>query len=169
MAVAGVLTQDVLPARGVRHFRLDRARHGGTPRGERDRRRTARRGCCRTRLRRVRSSFRPLLVLGIGGGGSPHPARPAERPAAVAPPSRSPTSPATMAGYPGSARCTPCLAWPALWSVPLGFLTMVLVLLATAGRVPTGNGGDPARFHLPEELAGGDRRADADARGEAKA
>ncbi|MER5828417.1 cation acetate symporter, partial [Streptomyces mirabilis] len=76
---------------------------------------------------------------------------------------------ATMAGYPGSGAPHALLAWPALWSVPLGFLTMILVSLATAGRVPAGTAAILARFHLPEELAAGDRRADADARGEAKA
>ena len=44
------------------------------------------------------------------------------------------------------------LAWPALWSVPLAFLTMVLVSLATPGRVPAGTAAILARFHLPEEL-----------------
>ncbi|WP_457809603.1 sodium:solute symporter family transporter, partial [Clavibacter michiganensis] len=79
------------------------------------------------------SSFCPLLVLGIWwrrltppgaaagmlvGGGSAL--------LAVA---------ATMAGFPGSGAAHALLAWPALWSVPLGFLTMILVSLATPGRV----------------------------------
>jgi Na+(H+)/acetate symporter ActP len=113
------------------------------------------------------SSFCPLLVLGIWwrrltppgaaagmlvGGGAAF--------VAVA---------ATMAGYPGSGALHALLAWPALWSVPLGFLTMVLVSLATAGRVPAGTAAILARFHLPEELAGGDMRADVDVRGEARA
>jgi hypothetical protein len=57
-----------------------------------------------------------------------------------------------MAGYPGAGPWHALLAWPALWSVPLGFLTMVLVSLATPGRVPPGTAGVLARFHLPEEL-----------------
>jgi hypothetical protein len=36
--------------------------------------------------------------------------------------------------------------------VPLGFLTMVLVSLATPGRVPDGTAAVLARFHLPEQL-----------------
>ncbi len=87
------------------------------------------------------SSFCPLLVLGIWwrrltrpgaaagmliGGGSAF--------LAVT---------ATMAGYPGAGPWHALLAWPALWSVPLGFLTMVLVSLATPGRVPPGTAGRP--------------------------
>lgn len=59
---------------------------------------------------------------------------------------------ATMAGFPAGGPLHALLAWPALWSVPLGFLTMVLVSLATAGRVPAGTAVILARFHLPEEL-----------------
>ncbi|BFO19534.1 hypothetical protein SHKM778_59220 [Streptomyces sp. KM77-8] len=96
------------------------------------------------------SSFCPLLVLGIWwrrltppgaaagmlvGGGSAF--------VAVA---------ATMSGYPGDGPLHALLAWPALWSVPLGFLTMILVSLATPGRVPPGTAAVLARFHLPEEL-----------------
>lgn len=96
------------------------------------------------------SSFCPLLVLGIWwrrltppgaaagmlvGGGA----------ALVA-------VGATMAGYPRSGSLHALLAWPALWSVPLGFVTMVLVSLATAARVPAGTAAILARFHLPEEL-----------------
>ena len=108
MAVAGVLTQDVLPSRGVRHFRL------GT----------------------VLAMAVPLGASVLVGGGSAL--------LAVA---------ATMAGYPGEgAALHALLAWPALWSVPLGFLTMILVSLATPGRVPPGTAAVLARFHLPEEL-----------------
>ncbi|MER5802559.1 cation acetate symporter [Streptomyces mirabilis] len=168
MAVAGVLTQDVLPSRGVRHFRLGTVLAmavplaasvivGGLPVAD----------AVGLAFAVSASSFCPLLVLGIWwrrltppgaaagmlvGGGAAF--------VAVA---------ATMAGYPGSGALHALLAWPALWSVPLGFLTMILVSLATAGRVPAGTAAILARFHLPEELAGGDRRADADARGEAKA
>ncbi|MDT6982551.1 cation acetate symporter [Streptomyces lusitanus] len=151
MAVAGVLTQDVLPSRGVRHFRLGTVLAmavpmaasllvGGLPVAD----------AVGLAFAVSASSFCPLLVLGIWwrrltppgaaagmliGGGSAF--------LAVA---------ATMAGYPGAGPWHALLAWPALWSVPLGFLTMVLVSLATPGRVPPGTAGVLARFHLPEEL-----------------
>lgn len=152
MAVAGVLTQDVLPSRGVRHFRLGTALAmavplaasvlvGGLPVAD----------AVGLAFAVSASSFCPLLVLGIWwrrltppgaaagmlvGGGSAL--------LAVA---------ATMTGYPGEgAALHALLAWPALWSVPLGFLTMILVSLATPGRVPPGTAAVLARFHLPEEL-----------------
>lgn len=151
MAVAGVLTQDVLPARGVRHFRLGTVLAmavplgasllvGGLPVAD----------AVGLAFAVSASSFCPLLVLGIWwrrltppgaaagmlvGGGSAF--------VAVA---------ATMSGYPGDGPLHALLAWPALWSVPLGFLTMILVSLATPGRVPPGTAAVLARFHLPEEL-----------------
>ncbi|MFE6334991.1 cation acetate symporter [Streptomyces sp. NPDC057806] len=152
MAVAGVLTQDVLPSRGVRHFRLGTllamavplaasALVGGLPVAD----------AVGLAFAVSASSFCPLLVLGIWwrrltpqgaaagmlvGGGSAL--------LAVA---------ATMAGLPGTGALHALLAWPALWSVPLGFLTMTLVSLATPSRVPPGTASILARFHLPEELA----------------
>ena len=160
MAVAGVLTQDVLPARGVRHFRLGTVLAmavptaasllvGGLPVAD----------AVGLAFAVSASSFCPLLVLGIWwrrltppgaaagmlvGGGS----------ALVA-------VGATMSGYPDTGSLHALLAWPALWSVPLGFVTMVLVSLATAGRVPAGTAAILARFHLPEELAGSQVRAEA--------
>ncbi|MFD1660047.1 cation acetate symporter [Streptomyces caeni] len=151
MAVAGVLTQDVLPSRGVRHFRLGTGLAmvvplaasvlvGGLPVAD----------AVGLAFAVSASSFCPLLVLGIWwrrltppgaaagmllGGGSAF--------AAVT---------ATMAGCPGTGFLHALLAWPALWSVPLGFLTMLLVSLATPGRVPAGTAAILARFHLPEEL-----------------
>ncbi|MEW2611781.1 cation acetate symporter [Streptomyces sp. NPDC047880] len=152
MAVAGVLTQDVLPSRGVRYFRLGTVLAmavplaasvlvGGLPVAD----------AVGLAFAVSASSFCPLLVLGIWwrrltppgaaagmlvGGGSAL--------LAVA---------ATMAGYPGEgAALHALLAWPALWSVPLGFLTMIMVSLATPGRVPPGTAAVLARFHLPEEL-----------------
>ncbi|MFL4902683.1 cation acetate symporter [Streptomyces sp. MMS24-I2-30] len=151
MAVAGVLTQDVLPSRGVRHFRLGTvlatavplaasALVGGLPVAD----------AVGLAFAVSASSFCPLLVLGIWwrrltppgaaagmltGGGCAF--------AAVA---------ATMAGLPGTGTVHALLTWPALWSVPLGFLTMVLVSLATPARVPPGTPAVLARFHLPEEL-----------------
>ncbi|MET9257585.1 cation acetate symporter [Streptomyces sp. NPDC003717] len=160
MAVAGVVTQDVLPNRGVPHFRLGTVLAmavplaasilvGGLPVAD----------AVGLAFAVSASSFCPLLVLGIWwrrltppgaaagmlvGGGSAL--------LAVA---------ATMAGLPGGSG-TPhaLLAWPALWSVPLGFLTMVLVSLATPGRVPPGTAAILARCHLPEELGTGDRGAE---------
>jgi Na+(H+)/acetate symporter ActP len=159
MAVAGVLTQDVLPSRGVRHFRLGTVLAmavplaasvlvGGLPVAD----------AVGLAFAVSASSFCPLLVLGIwwrrltppgaaagmlGGGGA----------ALVA-------VGATMAGYPGTTGSLHALlAWPALWSVPLGFVTMVLVSLATAARVPAGTAAILARFHLPEELTDGQVRA----------
>ncbi|MFE9774504.1 cation acetate symporter [Streptomyces sp. NPDC005931] len=151
MAVAGVLTQDVLPSRGVRHFRLGTVLAmavplaastlvGGLPVAD----------AVGLAFAVSASSFCPLLVLGIWwrrltppgaaagmlvGGGSAF--------LAVA---------ATMAGHPGGGALHALLAWPALWSVPLGFLTMILVSVATPGRVPPGTAAVLARFHLPEEL-----------------
>ncbi|MCW7943981.1 sodium:solute symporter [Streptomyces hygroscopicus] len=151
LAVAGVLAQDVLPSRGVRHFRLGTLLAmavplaasvlvGGLPVAD----------AVGLAFAVSASSFCPLLVLGIWwrrltppgaamgmlvGGGSAF--------AAVA---------ATTAGRAGTGTLHALLAWPALWSVPLGFLTMVLVSLATPGRVPTGTAAILARFHLPEEL-----------------
>ena len=151
LAVAGVLTQDVLPARGVRHFRLGTVLAvavplaasvlvGGLPVAD----------AVGLAFAVSASSFCPLLVLGIWwrrltppgaaagmlvGGGSAF--------MAVA---------ATMAGLPAGGPLHALLGWPALWSVPLGFLTMVLVSLATPGRVPPGTEAVLARFHLPEEL-----------------
>ncbi|MFF4760910.1 cation acetate symporter [Streptomyces sp. NPDC001292] len=151
MAVAGVLTQDVLPSRGVRHFRLGTVLAmavplaasvlvGGLPVAD----------AVGLAFAVSASSFCPLLVLGIwwrrltppgaaagmlAGGGAAL--------VAVA---------VTMAGFPGTGPLHALLAWPALWSVPLGFLTMMLVSLATPGRVPAGTAAVLARFHLPEQL-----------------
>ncbi|MDQ0778893.1 Na+(H+)/acetate symporter ActP [Streptomyces aurantiacus] len=159
MAVAGVLTQDVLPSRGVRHFRLGTVLAmimplaasmlvGGLPVAD----------AVGLAFAVSASSFCPLLVLGIWwhrltppgaaagmlvGGGSAL--------LAVA---------ATMAGFPRTGSLHALLAWPALWSVPLGFLTMVLVSLATPRRVPAGTAAILARFHLPEELAQGQVRTE---------
>jgi Na+(H+)/acetate symporter ActP len=159
MAVAGVLTQDVLPSRGVRHFRLGTVLAMAVPLAA---------GVLVGALPVAdsvglafavsASSFCPLLVLGIWwrrltppgaaagmlvGGGSAF--------AAVT---------ATMAGVPGTGTLHALLAWPALWSVPLAFLTMIVVSLSTPGRVPAGTAAILARFHLPEELLGEGLRAE---------
>ncbi|MFF4172387.1 cation acetate symporter [Streptomyces sp. NPDC001744] len=153
MSVAGVLTQDVLPSRGVRHFRLATLLATAVPLGA---------GVVASKVPVAdavglafavsASSFCPLLVLGIWwrrltppgataglllGGGSALAAVMATR-AGLAP-----------GGWPHT-----LMAWPAVWSVPLGFLTMVLVSLATPRRVPPGTPALLARLHLPEEITG---------------
>ncbi|MFK0225126.1 cation acetate symporter [Streptomyces sp. NPDC090303] len=153
MSVAGVLTQDVLPSRGVRHFRLATLLATAVPLGV---------GVVASKVPVAdavglafavsASSFCPLLVLGIWwrrltppgamaglllGGGSALAAVMATR-AGLAP-----------GGWPHT-----LMAWPAVWSVPLGFLTMVLVSLATPRRIPPGTPALLARLHLPEEITG---------------
>ncbi|MYS05302.1 cation acetate symporter [Streptomyces sp. SID6041] len=153
MSVAGVLTQDVLPSRGVRHFRLATLLATAVPLAV---------GVFASKVPVAdavglafavsASSFCPLLVLGIWwrrltppgaaaglllGGGSALAAVMATR-AGLAP-----------EGWPHT-----LMAWPAVWSVPLGFLSMVLVSLATPGRVPPGTPALLARLHLPEEITG---------------
>ncbi|MFH8575186.1 sodium/solute symporter [Streptomyces zaomyceticus] len=153
MSVAGVLTQDVLPSRGVRHFRLATLLATAVPLAV---------GVVASKVPVAdavglafavsASSFCPLLVLGIWwrrltppgamaglllGGGSALVAVMATR-AGLAP-----------EGWPHT-----LMAWPAVWSVPLGFLTMVLVSLATPRRVPPGTAALLARLHLPEEFTG---------------
>ncbi|MGW1933002.1 sodium/solute symporter [Streptomyces sp. NPDC001919] len=153
MSVAGVLTQDVLPSRGVHHFRLATLLATAVPLAV---------GVVASKVPVAdavglafavsASSFCPLLVLGIWwrrltppgaaaglllGGGSALAAVMATR-AGLAP-----------EGWPHT-----LMAWPAVWSVPLGFLTMVLVSLATPRRVPPGTPALLARLHLPEEITG---------------
>ncbi|MFF8380562.1 cation acetate symporter [Streptomyces sp. NPDC015661] len=153
MSVAGVLTQDVLPSRGVRHFRLATLLATAVPLAV---------GVVASKVPVAdavglafavsASSFCPLLVLGIWwrrltppgamaglllGGGSALAAVMATR-AGLAP-----------EGWPHT-----LMAWPAVWSVPLGFLTMVLVSLATPRRIPPGTPAILARLHLPEEITG---------------
>ncbi|MYV52863.1 cation acetate symporter [Streptomyces sp. SID3212] len=151
MAVAGVLTQDVLPSRGVRHFRLATPLAMAVPLG----------GSLLVSGMPVAdsvgmafavsaSSFCPLLVLGIWwrrltppgavaglllGGGL----------AFVA--TLVTVSGAVRSGWPHA-----LLAWPAVWSVPVGFLAMILVSLATRSRIPPGTNAAMTRFHLPETL-----------------
>ncbi|MFF2780684.1 cation acetate symporter [Streptomyces sp. NPDC058052] len=151
MSVAGVLAQDVLPSRAVRHFRLATLLATAVPLAV---------GVAASKVPVAdavglafavsASSFCPLLVLGIWwrrltppgaaaglvlGGGCALAAVMATR-AGLAP-----------AGWPHT-----LMAWPAVWSVPLGFLTMVLVSLATPRSVPPGTAATLARLHLPEEF-----------------
>ncbi|WP_406347605.1 cation acetate symporter [Streptomyces sp. NBC_00144] len=149
MAVTGVLTQG---ARGVRHFRLATLLAMGVPLGAAllvsgvpvaD--------AVGMAFAVSASSFCPLLVLGIWwrrltppgavaglllGGGS----------ALIA-------VSVTMGGGVPPGWAHTLLAWPAVWSVPVGFLAMILVSLATPGRIPPGTSAAMARFHLPEALA----------------
>ncbi|TQM00420.1 sodium:solute symporter family protein [Actinoallomurus bryophytorum] len=156
IAVTGVLTQHVLPSRnrpawGVRRFRWVTLLATGVP--------TA----AQTVLGDLpvadsvgmafalsASAFCPLLLLGIWwrrltpqgataglliGGGAAF--------AAVL---------ATIAGGAGSGWWYSLLASPALWSVPLAFLAMVLVSLATQRSVPPSTAAMMRRLHLPEDL-----------------
>ncbi|WP_326812666.1 cation acetate symporter [Streptomyces scopuliridis] len=160
MAVAGVLTQDVLPSRGVRHFRLATPLAMAVPLG----------GSLLVSGMPVAdsvgmafavsaSSFCPLLVLGIWwrrltppgaiaglllGGGLAFAATVIT------------VSGAVRSGWPHA-----LLAWPAVWSVPVGFLAMILVSLATRGRIPPGTNAAMTRFHLPEVLMSGSRKGSA--------
>ncbi|GAA3367827.1 cation acetate symporter [Streptomyces sannanensis] len=158
LAVAGVLTQDVLPSRGVRHFRLATALAMAVPlAGALGIRAVPVADAVGMAFAVSASSFCPLLVLGIWwrrmtppgaaaglllGGGSAL--------VAVA---------VTVSGAvrPGVLRTL--LAWPALWSVPVGFLAMILVSLATPDRIPPGTNAAMARFHLPEALTRSGRNA----------
>ncbi|MFJ2825715.1 cation acetate symporter [Streptomyces toxytricini] len=153
MAVAGVLHQDVLPRRGLGAFRIAAVAAMAVPLAG------------STALADVpvadavglafavsASSFCPLLVLGIWWRGLTPPGAVAGLLAgggaalgAVA---------ATRAGAAPQGWAHTLLAWPAAWSVPLGFLTMVLVSLATRSRVPAGTAATLARLHLPESVAG---------------
>ncbi|WMX48304.1 cation acetate symporter [Streptomyces roseicoloratus] len=150
MAVAGVLTQDFLPSpRGVRHFRLATALAVAVPAaGHVVVQGLSVANAVGLAFAVAASSFCPLLLLGIwwrrltaagalaglvtGGGAAL---------AAVF---------ATVMGGPDSGWPRALLAWPAVWSVPLGFLTMILVSLATPKRVPAGTDAIMARLHLPE-------------------
>ncbi|MEU3556584.1 sodium/solute symporter [Streptomyces fragilis] len=154
VALAGVIAQDALPSRGIRHFRVGAVTAMAVPLAA---------SVLAGRLPIAdavglafavsASSFCPLLILGIWwrrltppgaaagmlvGGGS-----------ALAAVSVTLIGHHPTAGVPDA-----LLAWPALWSVPLAFLTMVVVSLATPGRIPPGTGAVLARFHLPEEIGG---------------
>ncbi|MFD3889363.1 sodium/solute symporter [Streptomyces microflavus] len=152
MAVAGVITQDVLPSRGVRHFRLATVLAIAVPlAGSLLVSRVPVADAVGMAFAVSASSFCPLLVLGIWwrrltppgaiaglllGGGSALLAVAITVSGAVTPP-----------GW-----LHALLAWPAVWSVPVGFLAMILVSLATPGRIPPGTNAAMTRFHLPEAL-----------------
>jgi cation/acetate symporter len=96
------------------------------------------------------SSFCPLLVLGIwwrgltsagaaagiiAGGG-----------AAVG------SVLLTVLGGPLSGWAGAFTTQPAAWTVPLAFLVMIVVSLATRHRIPTGVGATMLRLHAPDAL-----------------
>ncbi|MGV4987344.1 sodium/solute symporter [Streptomyces sp. NRAIS4] len=154
MSVAGVLSQDVLPPLGVRNFRsatvlaiavpgVVSVAVGGLPVAN----------AVGLAFAVAASSFCPLLVLGIWWRGLTAPGAIAglltgggSALTAVA---------LTIAGPLADGWAHTLLAWPAVWSVPLGFLTMVLVSLATRNRIPAGTEAVMARLHLPERPAAG--------------
>ncbi|MGW2708910.1 sodium/solute symporter [Streptomyces sp. NPDC001356] len=153
LSVAGVLSQDVLPSLGVRHFRLATllavavpvtvsVAAGNLPVAN----------AVGLAFAVAASSFCPLLVLGIWWRGLTAPGAIAglltgggSALVAVA---------LTIAGPLTDGWAHTLLAWPAVWSVPLGFLTMILVSLATRHRIPAGTEAAMARLHLPERPAG---------------
>ncbi|MEU7068233.1 cation acetate symporter [Streptomyces sp. NPDC046161] len=153
MAVAGVLHQDVLPGRRVRTFRfavvvamlvplVGAVASADVPVAD----------AVGLAFAVSASSFCPLLVLGIWWRGLTPPGAVAglvtgggAALGAVV---------ATRVGLVPAGWAHTLLAWPAVWSVPLGFLTMVAVSLATRSRVPAGTAATLARLHLPEDVTG---------------
>ncbi|MBM9617880.1 cation acetate symporter [Streptomyces zhihengii] len=153
MSVAGVITQDVLPSRGVRHFRLATLVAVAVPL------------CLSVMTSNVpvadavglafavsASSFCPLLVLGIWWRRLTPPGAAAGL--VVGGGAALTAVMATRAGLPPEGWAHTLMAWPAVWSVPLGFLTMVAVSLATPRHIPSGAAAILARLHLPEDLTG---------------
>ncbi|MFF3397991.1 cation acetate symporter [Streptomyces sp. NPDC002659] len=153
MSVAGVITQDVLPSRGVRHFRLATLLAMAVPLAL---------SVMATNVPVAdavglafavsASSFCPLLVLGIWWRGLTPPGAAAGLVAGGG--SALTAVMATRAGLAPAGWVHTLLAWPAVWSVPVGFLTMVLVSLATQRHIPPGAAAILARLHLPEDLVG---------------
>jgi Na+(H+)/acetate symporter ActP len=160
MAVAGVICQDVLASRGVRAFRIAAVLAMGLPLAV---------STVATNVPVAdavglafavsASSFCPLLVLGIWWRRLTPPGAAAGL--VVGGGSALTAVMATRAGLPPEGWAHTLLAWPAVWSVPLGFLTMILVSLATPGHIPPTAGAMLARLHLPEHFA---RRPAADHR-----
>ncbi|MEU6174135.1 cation acetate symporter [Streptantibioticus parmotrematis] len=151
VSTAGVLAQDVLPSVGVRSFRwatllavaaptaltLSAA---GLPVAD----------TVGLAFAVAASSFCPLLLLGIWWRGLTPPGAAAGMLAggglalgAVA---------ATIAGWPRHGWPQALMAWPAVWSVPVGFATMIAVSLATRGAVPPGTTAAMHRLHRPEPV-----------------
>ncbi|MGW3171454.1 sodium/solute symporter [Streptomyces sp. NPDC001153] len=152
MSVAGVLAQDVLPTLGVRHFRLATLPAIAVP--------TAAAAVVSDlpvadavglAFAVSASSFAPLLVLGIWWRGLTPPGAIAGL--VLGGGSALTAVTATIAGGARSGWLHTLLAWPAVWSVPVGFAAMVLISLATRSRVPPGTAATMARLHLPEPPA----------------
>ncbi|MFD8914701.1 cation acetate symporter [Streptomyces sp. NPDC059575] len=149
MSVAGVLAQDVLPALGLRHFRAAVVPAIAVP---------AAAGAFVGELPVAdavglafavsASSFCPLLVLGIWWRGLTPPGAIAGL--LLGGGSALTAVTATIVGGARSGWPHTLLAWPAVWSVPVGFAAMVLISLATRDRVPPGTAATMARLHLPE-------------------
>jgi Na+(H+)/acetate symporter ActP len=156
MSVAGVISQDVLPSRGVRHFRLATLFAVAVPLAV---------SVVATNVPVAdavglafavsASSFCPLLVLGIWWRGLTPPGAGAGL--VVGGGSALTAVMATRAGLAPEGWAHTLMAWPAVWSVPLGFLTMVAVSLATPRHIPSGAAAILARLHLPEDFAGRDQ------------
>ncbi|MFD3541848.1 cation acetate symporter [Streptomyces sp. NPDC058662] len=160
MAVAGVLHQDVLPTRGLRSFRPAVLLAIAVPlAGSVAARDVPVADAVGLAFAVSASSFCPLLVLGIWWRGLTPPGAVAGLVAGGG--AALGAALVTRAGLPPGGWTHTLLAWPAAWSVPLGFLTMVLVSLGTRGRIPEGTAAILARLHLPEsvsrERAGGAR------------
>ncbi|WP_411106561.1 cation acetate symporter [Streptomyces sp. cmx-4-9] len=152
MAVAGVLHQDVLRARGVRSFRLAVLVAVLVPlAGSVAARDVPVADAVGLAFAVSASSFCPLLVLGIWWRGLTPPGAVAGLVAGGG--AALSAVLATRAGLAPAGWVNTLLAWPAAWSVPLGFLTMVLVSLATRSRIPAGTAATLARLHLPEDVA----------------
>ncbi|MGA5319008.1 cation acetate symporter [Streptomyces seoulensis] len=152
MSVAGVLAQDVLPALGLRHFRLAVVPAiavptaagtvvGGLPVAD----------AVGLAFAVSASSFCPLLVLGIWWRGLTPPGAVAGLLLGGGSALTAVTT--TITGGASSGWTHTLLAWPAVWSVPVGFTAMILVSLATRHRVPAGTAATMARLHLPEGRA----------------
>ncbi|MGW7318031.1 sodium/solute symporter [Streptomyces sp. NPDC054865] len=152
MAVAGVLHQDVLPWRGVGTFRCAVVVAMAVPlAGSVAATQVPVADAVGLAFAVSASSFCPLLVLGIWWRGLTPPGAVAglltgggAALGAVL---------ATRVGLAPTGWTHALLAWPAVWSVPLGFLTMVLVSLMTRSRIPAGTAASLARLHLPEAVA----------------
>ncbi|MFG2887079.1 cation acetate symporter [Streptomyces sp. NPDC048297] len=149
LSVAGVLAQDVLPTLGVRHFRLATLLAVAVPVAATfavpD---LSAAGAVGLAFAVSASSFCPLLVLGIWWRGLTPPGAAAGL--LVGGGSALVAVAATMGGAPRSGLLHALFAWPAVWSVPVGFTTMIVVSLATRHRIPPSTAAVMARLHLPE-------------------
>ncbi|MFF8474210.1 cation acetate symporter [Streptomyces sp. NPDC015414] len=154
MSVAGVLAQDVLPTLGIRNFRLATLPAIAVPTAA---------STVVTDLPVAdavglafavsASSFCPLLLLGIWWRGLTPPGAVAGL--LLGGGSGLTAVTVTIAGGARSGPLHTLLAWPAVWSVPVGFAAMVLVSLATRHHVPATAAATMARLHLPEPASGG--------------